>query len=80
MPGCVACTVQRPRLTKVTEDPEIVQTEEVEDVSVTARPDDAVAAMGSGPGPNGWLAMGAKVMVWLPAATVKLWSTGVAAE
>jgi hypothetical protein len=72
--------VQRPRLTNVAADPETVQTDAVDDASVTARPDDAVAAMENGPGPKGWLAMGAKVMVWLPAATMKVWSTGVAAE
>jgi hypothetical protein len=52
--------------------PDKVQTEEVEEVRIGVRPEDAVALSMTAAEPNGWFGSAAKVIVWLPCVTVKL--------
>ena len=40
-----------------------------------AKPEEAVATSGNGAVPNAWLGIAAKVIVWVPCATVKVWAT-----
>jgi hypothetical protein len=56
-----------------------VQTGNVVDVKVTARPEDAVALTVNGAAPYAWFDRAPKVMVWLSDVTEKCWLTGVAA-
>ncbi len=71
--------VQVPTATSVTVAPDTVQTGEVVDAKLTARPDVAVAFTVKGVVPNTWFNNAAKVIVWLPDVTWKLRLTGVAA-
>ena len=63
--------MQTPRLTSVTAMPDTVQTEEVDEVRIGIRPEDAVAFNVTAE-PKGWFGIAAKVIVWLPCVTVKL--------
>ncbi len=49
------------------------------DEKPTGKPDDDVASKGSGNEPSVQLRIDAKLIVWLPLATAKLWSTLAAA-
>jgi hypothetical protein len=79
LPACVAWIVQVPTATSVTVAPDTVQTAEVVEAKLTARPDDAVALTVNGAVPSARFESAPKVMVWLPCVTWKLWLTGVAA-
>jgi hypothetical protein len=79
LPACVAWMLHVPALTSVTVDVDTVQTGDVVEVKVTVRPEDAVALTGNGAVPNAWSESVPKVMVWVAGATLKVWSTGVAA-
>jgi len=79
LPVCVAWMVQVPTATSVTVAPDSVQKEGVVEAKPTASPEDAVAPTLNGAVPKGWFESVAKLMVWLPAVTWKLWFTGVAA-
>jgi hypothetical protein len=79
LPPCVAWIVQRPTPTSVTVEPDTVHTDVVCELKLTASPDDAVALTLNGAAPNAWLDNPPKLIVWLPAVTVKLWLTGTAA-
>jgi hypothetical protein len=80
LPACVAWMVQVPRAASVTVAPDIVHTAGVVEAKLTARPDDAVALTLNGAVPYPRFESAAKVMVWLPWVTWKLWFTGVAAS
>jgi hypothetical protein len=69
-----------PTDTSVTVVPETVHTPELVDAKLTGRPDDAVALRVKGALPAARFGRLAKVMVWLPCVTWKLWFTGVAAR
>jgi hypothetical protein len=71
--------MQEPTLTNVTFPPDTVQTEGVVDAKLTGSPEVAVALTANGVVEKGRLASGAKAIVWLPAVTAKVWSTGAAA-
>ena len=71
--------VQAPTDTSVMVEPDTVQTPEVVEAKLTARPDDAVPLSAGGVAPNAAPGRVANVMVWLPASTWKLWFTGGAA-
>jgi hypothetical protein len=60
--------------------PDTVQTEEVDEVRIGVRPEDAVAFNVTAVEAKGWFGIAAKVIVWLPCVTVKLWLTAAAAE
>lgn len=72
--------VQEPALTKVKLVPLTVQTPVVDDDSVTARPELAVAAKAGVAVPRAWLPGVTNVMVWLACNTVKLRDTIAAAS
>ena len=69
LPVCVACTVQVPTATRVTVAPETVQTVEVVEAKLTARPDEAVALTANGAVPRARFERAPKVMVWLCCVT-----------
>ena len=69
-----------PAATSVTVAPDTVQTDVVNDVKLTVRPDVAVALSATVPvAGNGRFPSAPNVIVWLAGVTWKLWSTGVAA-
>jgi hypothetical protein len=80
LPAWVAWMVQVPTETSVTVEPAAVQTAEVVEAKLTARPEEALALTGKGAVPKGSFESVPKVMVWVPDVTWKLWFTGVAAE
>jgi hypothetical protein len=71
--------VHVPAATRVSAVPATVQIVDVVDAKLTANPDDAVAPKAGGVEPSAALGNAAKVIVWLPCATVKCWLTAVAA-
>jgi hypothetical protein len=83
LPACEAWIVHVPALSSLTVVPDdalaTVQTDEVDDVKLTVRPEDAVAVMAIGADPNARFGRVPKVMVWLAGVTVKLWVTATAA-
>ena len=79
LPACVAWIVHVPAETRVTVAADTVQTPEVVEAKLTARPEEAVAPTANGAVPNGWLESAAKEMVWLAGITWKLCTTGDAA-
>jgi hypothetical protein len=79
LPPCVAWMVHVPTATNVTVPPDTVQTDEVVEAKLTAKPELAVALTAKGAVPNAWLDSAPNVIVWLPAVTAKLSLTGVAA-
>ena len=68
-----------PAATNVTVFPETVQIPMVVEAKLTASPELAVALIANGAVPKGWFASAPNVMVWLPAVTLKLCETEVAA-
>jgi hypothetical protein len=78
VPPCEATIVQVPAAAKEAVEPVTEQTELGDAVYVTARPELAEAVNVSDV-PTVWAAMGLKVMVCVPALTVKLCVAGVAA-
>jgi hypothetical protein len=71
--------VQVPTATKVTVDPDVVQTAVVWELKVTARPEVAVAATANGAAANATFDSMPNVIVWEAFVTLKLSLTGVAA-
>ena len=67
--------VQAPTVNSFRIAPDTVQTGEVVDVKLTARPEDAVALTANGAVPTVWFERAPKVMVWLALVTWKLWLT-----
>jgi hypothetical protein len=61
--------VQTPVVTKVTVAPDTVQTAVVVDAKLSAKPEEAVAAIAKGAVPKRLLDSAPKVMVWLPCVT-----------
>ena len=61
--ACVAWIVQVPSATRVTVAPDTVQTADVVEAKLTARPEEAVALTVNGGAPKGWLDNAPKVMV-----------------
>ncbi len=77
LPACEAQMVQIPVLRSVATVPEMVHMSVVAELKLTGNWELAVATRLSCV-PCNWVAMGLKVMVWVP-STVKLWFTGWAA-
>jgi len=70
--------VQVPGATSVMALPETMQTAEVVEAKLTARPDDAVALSAGGVVPNGRFDKLPNVIVWLPCAAMVDWVAVVA--
>lgn len=79
LPAWLAAIEQLPALTSVKVVPLTVHTLAVLEVSVTGRPDVAVATKAPGAVPKAWLPGEMKEMVWAPMATAKVLDTVVAA-
>ena len=79
LPACVAWRGQVPTETSGTVLPETVHTGVVCELKLTAKPELAVARTVNAAEPYARFASAAKVMVWLPCVTWKLWLTAVAA-
>jgi hypothetical protein len=71
--------VHVPTAASVTVPPNTVQTVEVVEAKLTPNPELALALTANGAAPNTWPDKPPNVIVWLPAVTVKLSLTGVAA-
>jgi hypothetical protein len=78
LPGWLAWMVQGPAAINVTVVPDTVHAGAVA-AKITAKPEVAVPLTANGAEPKGWLASGAKVMVWAAGVAWKVWMTGVAA-
>lgn len=79
LPACEAVMVQFPEAIKEAMLPVTVQTEVVEDVKLTGKPELAVAFSVSGV-PAVWVEMGLNVMLCAIGLTANVCATGVAAE
>ena len=77
LPPCEAWMVQVPVATRVTVEPDTVQTAVVSEAKLTARPEEAVALTVNGEVPIVWLGRRVKVIVWV-IRTLKLCTTGTA--